>query len=253
MSKRRPSVGGNWKMNGRIASVSDLAGAVADAAPVDVDVAVFPAFLHLPPVAAALADSHVKLGAQDVYPEEDGAYTGEISTGMLKDLGVGVVLVGHSERRHVIGEPDELLNRKAHAVLEAGLELMFCVGETESQRRSGRTDAVNGEQLSRGLENLDEKALDRVTIAYEPVWAIGTGLTASADDAQNAHAHIRGVLGNLFSPPVADRVRILYGGSVKPGNAAELFAGADVDGGLIGGASLEADAFNAIVGHAVGS
>jgi len=252
MNSRRPFVGGNWKMNGRMAGVGPLAGAVAAGVTNGgaVDVAVFPAFPHLAAVGAVIAGSSVKLGAQDLYPESDGAFTGEVSVGMLADLGVRVVLVGHSERRHVIGESETLINRKVCAGLAADLEVMLCVGETEQQRNDGRTDAVNTTQLEEGLAGVHPDQLDRVTIAYEPVWAIGTGLTASPTDAQAAHAHIRKVLARLFSPTAAEAMRILYGGSVKPENAAELFASDDIDGGLIGGASLDAQAFNAIVDHA---
>jgi len=253
MSNRRPYVGGNWKMNGRINDVADLARAVVAGLSGDVDVAVFPAFPHLITVAAVLQGSPVKLGGQDLFPASDGAYTGEVSTGMLKEIGVEVVLVGHSERRHVIGESAELINQKARAVLAAGMELLFCIGETEEERRDGRTDEVNRDQLLEGLAGVNPDDLERLTVAYEPVWAIGTGMTASTADAQNAHDHIRRVLEGFFEPVDAGGVRILYGGSVKPENAAELFAGAAVDGGLVGGASLDSHAFNMIVGHAAGA
>ncbi|MEM7628868.1 MAG: triose-phosphate isomerase [Planctomycetota bacterium] len=251
MSDRKPYVGGNWKMNTDHQSASDLARGVADGlAGVDgAEAAVFPPFPYLAAVGAILRErqSSVKLGAQDVYHESDGAFTGEISAAMLKDVGVSVVLAGHSERRHVIGEDDTLINAKVRAALDAGLEVILCVGETLEQREAGQTDAVNERQTRAGLANVGAEQLGHVTIAYEPVWAIGTGRTASPEDAQNAHAKIRAVVAELFGIEAAGRIRIQYGGSVKPGNAAELMAQADIDGGLIGGASLKAGDFCQIV------
>lgn len=248
---RKPFVGGNWKMNLNRAGSVALAQAVAERlknAPVDV--AICPAFPYLQAVGDVLrqSGSNVKLGAQDVYYEPDGAFTGEVSLAMLKDLGVQVVIIGHSERRHVILENDELINRKVRATLDAGLEVILCVGEKLQQRELGQTDAINWGQLGYGLAGVKPQQMQKVTIAYEPVWAIGTGKTATPQDAQKAHAAIRSfVKFGLFNAEVAEALRIQYGGSCKPGNAAELFAQKDVDGGLIGGAALKAEDFQGIL------
>ena len=254
MGARRPFVGGNWKMNLHRAEATELAGNLARrlSGIEGVDVAVCPPFPYLAPVSEALAGGPVRLGAQDAYPEPNGAFTGEVSLSMLQDVGAGVVLAGHSERRHEIGEGDLLVNRKVRAALEAGMEVILCVGETLAQREAGQTHAINAAQLFYGLAGVGGEAIKRVTIAYEPVWAIGTGHTATPDDAQSAHAAIREALGRLAGESVAKRTRIQYGGSVKPSNAGEIFAQPDVDGGLIGGASLKEDDFVAIVEAAVG-
>lgn len=250
MADRKPFIGGNWKMNTNRTSAAELARAVVDGLMhVDgVDVAVFPPFPYLLLVRAVLRDrgSTVKLGAQDVYHMGDGAFTGEVSIAMLKDCGVQVVLCGHSERRQVIGERDELVNAKLRAVLEAGMEAILCIGETESERNNGHQDIVCARQLKTGLAEVPGDWIERLTIAYEPVWAIGTGKTATPQDAQEAHRHIREVLGKMYGPERAARVRIQYGGSLKPGNAADILAEPDIDGGLIGGASLNAGDFLAI-------
>jgi len=255
-TNRRPFVGGNWKMHTDRASAMALARAVAEGAPRHtrgrIDLAVFPPFVWLDAIGAALRETgtDVRLGAQDVYPEPEGAFTGEISIPMLRDLGVAAALVGHSERRHVIGETDELIRRTTLAVLDASLHCVLCVGETLDQRRAGQTDAITTRQTTSALQNVAPEQTSSLTIAYEPVWAIGTGQTATPDDAQAAHANLRRVLADLFSPETAQQVRIIYGGSVKPGNADELFAQPDVDGGLIGGASLKPDDFLAITAAA---
>lgn len=253
-SKRNPVVGGNWKMNTDRASAADLARSVAAGLVPGVEVMVFPPFPYLLTVRKVLDDAGgmVALGAQDLWPDPNGAYTGEISTDMLLDCGVQGVLVGHSERRHVVGEPDALLNRKLRAALDAGLTAVLCVGETLEQREKGQTDEVNERQIRAGLAAVEASQLDAVVIAYEPVWAIGTGRTATPRDAQDAHARIRALLAGMYSEEIAQRTRIQYGGSVKPDNAAELFAQPDIDGGLIGGASLKSADFLAIVGAAAG-
>lgn len=214
-----------------------------------VDVGVFPAFVHLDAVGGALreAESKIVLGAQDCYPGEHGAFTGEVSPVMLKDVGCMSVLAGHSERRHVIGEDDETVNKKALAALGAGMQCILCVGETIEQRRAGKTDAVNERQVRTGLAGVTGEMVERLTIAYEPVWAIGTGETATPEDAQDAHEKIRRVIGDVLGNDAAASMRIQYGGSVKPDNAAELLACPDIDGGLIGGASLKVESFLAIV------
>lgn len=258
MSDRKPFVGGNWKMNTAQTTGADLVRGVVDGigdATSACDVAVCPPFPYLLTVGAVLRErgSLIMLGAQDVYHQTEGAFTGEVSVAMLQDCGVKVVLTGHSERRHVIGEPDELINLKTKAVIEGGLHCILCVGETLEQREGGETDAVNERQVRAGLAELSAEQMSQVTIAYEPVWAIGTGRTATPDDAQDAHAKIRGVLSELYGDAIAGATRIQYGGSVKPGNAAELFGMPDIDGGLIGGASLKAGDFTAIVQAGAGS
>lgn len=252
MANRKPIVGGNWKMN--------LSGTEADAltdglikgvtAATVSQAVVFPPFPYLERVGKKLkaAASPIKLGSQDFYHQPNGAFTGEVSLAMLKDVGVQSVLVGHSERRHVIGESDELINRKVLAALDAGLDVILCVGEKLEQREKGQTDAVNLGQVALGLAGVKPEQMSRIVIAYEPVWAIGTGKTATAADAQSAHARIRAFLKfGLYNAEIADACRIQYGGSVKGSNAAELFGQPDVDGGLIGGASLKAEEFLAIV------
>lgn len=269
-SGRLAIVGGNWKMNTDRAGATALADRLAaDLASVaGVEVVVFPPFPYLVAVGERLraAASSIRLGAQDFYHEPNGAFTGEVSLDMLADCGVSFLLIGHSERRHIIGESDELLNKKTLAALDpkrttpsggggggggGGFSVIFCVGETLGQREAGQTDAVNERQLRAGLRGVTAEQMARVVIAYEPVWAIGTGKTATPDDARHAHAHIRRVLADLFGPSIADRTRIQYGGSVKASNAAELFTQPGVDGGLIGGASLKADEFVGIVRAAV--
>jgi len=246
---RIPIVGGNWKMNTDSSSGEALARNIAAGFPAieGVETFICPPFPYLARVAGAIEGSGVVLAAQDVYFQESGAYTGEVSTAMLKDCGCGAVLLGHSERRHVIGETDDLINQKTHAALDAGLTAVLCVGETLEQRESGKTDAVNKRQLLAGLDGVSAAQMRSVVIAYEPVWAIGTGMTAMPDDAQSAHAAIRGVLGNLYEQETAEAMRIQYGGSCKPSNASELFSQPDVDGGLIGGASLNPDDFLGIL------
>ena len=242
--KRVKFVAGNWKMNTNKASAVELARAVANKAPEGVQVGVAPPFVYLDAVAGAVAGSKVLLGAQDVYFEKNGAFTGEISVEMLKDLAVQFCLTGHSERRHVLGESPELIEKKAHAIYGAGLILVHCVGEKIEQRDAGQTLEV----VQRQLEELSSKMQDpdRLVIAYEPVWAIGTGRNATDAQAQEVHAFIREAMSKLWNKDFADRVRIQYGGSMKPENARGLLGQADVDGGLIGGASLKADSFLAI-------
>jgi len=254
---RTPIIGGNWKMNTTLASAKGLAEGVAGACRRDgllgsVEAAVFPPFVYLQAVGQTLGDSGVLLGAQDVYFEPDGAFTGEVSAAMLKDVGVQIVLTGHSERRHVIGETDVIVNRKTRAVLDAGLRVILCVGERLEEREAGRTHEVNERQTVEGLRGVTAEQMARVVIAYEPVWAIGTGKTATPADAQDAHAKLRNVLTGLYGQAVADATRIQYGGSMKGANAAELLAQPDIDGGLIGGASLKADEFASIVRAARG-
>jgi len=245
---RRTIVAGNWKMHGTCDEAAALASAVVAATPETggAEVVLCPPFTALGCVAQVIDGTEVSLGAQDLHWEAQGAYTGEVSAAMLLDLGCRFVIVGHSERRAFFGETDASVNRKAGAALAAGLCPIVCVGETLEQRERGEADKIVRFQVERGLEGLGD-ALNEIVVAYEPVWAIGTGRTATAEQAQSAHALIRETLATLGGTAAAGTVRIQYGGSVKPGNAAELFSGPDVDGGLIGGASLDADSFAQIV------
>ncbi|WP_062389847.1 triose-phosphate isomerase [Pseudomonas abietaniphila] len=245
---RRPMVAGNWKMHGTCASVAELVEGLANMAiPDGVDVAVFPTSLHVSFVAECFEEHPISVGAQNcAYEAGQGALTGEVSPTQLKDVGCKFVLVGHSERRQIMGEGNEVLNRKFAAAQASGLVPILCVGETLEQREAGKTLEVVGQQLDSIIEELGIDAFVKAVIAYEPVWAIGTGLTASPEQAQEVHAAIRAQLAKENSE-VAQGVRLLYGGSVKAANAVELFSMPDIDGGLIGGASLNADEFGAIV------
>ncbi|GAB4383865.1 MAG: triose-phosphate isomerase [Phycisphaerales bacterium] len=238
-------------MNTGLLSAGALARGIAAelSDPLRVDIAVFPPFPFLLSVNSILRErgAGVMLGAQNIYHKPNGAFTGEVSAEMLLDCGVRTVLVGHSERRHILGESDDVVHRKVLRALEAGLDVVLCIGETLEQRQTGQTDSVNERQLRNALEGVSSEQMPRVVIAYEPVWAIGTGHTASPADAQDAHLKIRRVIASMFSPDMAASTRIIYGGSVKSSNAAELFAQADIDGGLIGGASLDAVEFMKIV------
>ena len=248
---RKPFVAGNWKMNTDSSSSVELAEGIAsgvtEIAGTKATVAVFPPFVYLQSVIKALGTSSISVGAQDVYFEPDGAFTGEISTSMLKDIGCTYCLCGHSERRHVIGETDELINKKLAAAIAGGLLPILCVGELLAEREASKTNDVVTRQLENGLAGLSEEKVSAVTIAYEPVWAIGTGLTATPQQAQEVHALIRKLIGEMYDSQLAEEIRILYGGSVKPGNAAELMAQKDIDGLLVGGASLNADDFVSII------
>lgn len=250
--QRVPTVGGNWKMNtdraGALALTrAIIAGLPQASVPGPVEVAIFPPFVYLAAVADTAKGTSLTVGGQDVYHAAKGAFTGEISPGMLLDVGCRAVLCGHSERRHVLHEGDDMVNAKLRTALASGLHATLCVGETLHQRNEGETHTVTERQVERGLRDVSASDLARLTIAYEPVWAIGTGKTASPEDAQDAHRHIRAVVGSLFGQPAGSAIRIQYGGSVTPANAAGLFAMPDVDGGLIGGASLKAEDFLAIV------
>ncbi len=244
---RTSFVAGNWKMNTTLASAVALAKGIADGAPRGgVDIGVAPPFVYLQAVGAALGNSGVLLGAQDVYFETFGAFTGEICVEQLKDLSVKFVLTGHSERRHVIKESGELVGKKAAAVYAGGLTLVHCVGEKLEERDANQTLDVVRRQLDElAIGQIDDP--QRLVIAYEPVWAIGTGRNATAEQAQEVHAFIRQTIAKKWNADFAGRVRIQYGGSMKPDNAAGLLEQSDVDGGLIGGAALKADSFLAIV------
>ena len=248
---RKPFVAGNWKMNtdshtsvNLAESITSVSSEIADRS---VSVAVFPPFVYLQLVFKALSVSNIAVGAQDIYFEQNGAFTGEISVSMLKDIGCTYALCGHSERRHVIGETDELVNKKITAAIGGGLLPILCVGELLGEREACQTNEVVTHQIKNGLAGLSVEKVSAVTIAYEPVWAIGTGLTATPQQAQEAHDFVRKLLAELYDAQLAEEIRILYGGSAKPGNAGELMAQQDVDGLLVGGASLNADDFIAII------
>lgn len=245
---RRPAVAGNWKMHKSSAEavelVRQLKDALADIKGVELMVA--PPFTALLAVSKALEGSNIELCAQNCHSETQGAFTGEVSAPLLKELGCKYVIVGHSERRQYFGETDEVVNRKAKAVVSAGMRPIVCVGETLTEREAGKTLSVVSRQLEEGLRGFEPGAVQISVIAYEPVWAIGTGKVATAGQAQEVHAHIREKLTALFGREAADRTRIQYGGSVKPDNAKELLSQPDIDGALVGGASLKAAEFAAI-------
>ena len=241
---RRPFVAGNWKMNGSRGDARALVAGVCEGARElsGIDVGVCPPFVHLADAGAAIAGAPVLLGGQDCARTGDGAFTGEVSADMLADVGCSFVLVGHSERRTLYGEDDAQVAEKTERALAAGLSPVVCVGETLAEREAGRTEATVMRQLDAVIERLDRDALARIAVAYEPVWAIGTGRTATPAQANEVHALLRERMA-ARDPEVAAGLRILYGGSVKPDNAAALFAEPEVDGGLIGGASLDAEQF----------
>ncbi len=252
---RKPFVAGNWKENTDSRSSVELAKAVAAGsvglAKEKVTVAVIPPFVYLQSVVQVIRSSGIAVGGQDVYFEPKGAFTGEISPTMLKDVGCNYVLCGHSERRHVLCESDEMVGKKVTAALTGGLMPILCVGELLEERDAGRMEQVVARHMKTGLAGLSADKMSAVTIAYEPVWAIGTGRTATPQQAQEAHAFIRKLLAEMYSAKLAQETRILYGGSVKADNAKELMAQEDVDGLLVGGASLKADEFVRIIQAAV--
>ena len=239
---------GNWKMNLTPSKAVELAKAVK-AMPKGSGTRkmIAPSFVCIPAVADVLKGSNVTLAAQNMASVEEGAHTGETSVLMLKELGVESVILGHSERRHVYGEKDTLINDKVKLALSHGFEVVLCIGETLEEREAGKVEDVCFGQLEGGLAGVSAEHMKNIVIAYEPVWAIGTGKTATPEDAQDVHKACRGKIAALYSPTVADSVVIQYGGSVKPGNVAELMAQADIDGALVGGASLDADSFASIV------
>ena len=247
MPDRRPYIAANWKMHKTGTEARELIAAFADVATDDgPEVVVCPPTTALAAAVEAADGTSIRIGAQNMHSEPHGAFTGEISAGMLLDLGVEVVILGHSERRALFGETDEALERKVPAALNAGLEPILCVGETEEQRDADETEQVLTTQIEADLADVSDGDLAKVVIAYEPVWAIGTGNTATSEQAQEACALIRGLLAERDESAAAAG-RILYGGSVKPGNAEELLSQEDIDGALVGGASLEPDDFSAIV------
>lgn len=243
---RKKYVAGNWKMNLTLAEAKALVQGIKDGlAGANVDVAVCPPYYMLVPLAEMLKGTKIGLGAQNCYFEPKGAFTGELSAAMLKDAGCTTAIIGHSERRQYFGEAGDLLKKKVTALLAGGLDVIYCVGETLEQREAGQTEAVIAKHLREVCG--PDVSLDRVTIAYEPVWAIGTGKTASPAQAQEVHAFCRGEIAKIYNPTVAANVRIQYGGSVKADNAQELMGQPDVDGALVGGASLKASDFLGII------
>ncbi len=244
---RTKYIAGNWKMNMTKADAVALATSlVKNLKGKSGKFMIAVPYVYMDAVAQVVKGSNILLGAQDVAANTNGAHTGEISAAMLKDIGVDTVILGHSERRHEIGESDELINKKVRRALKDGLEVILCVGELLSEREAGEAENVCAFQLAAGLSGVSEEDLKRVTIAYEPVWAIGTGKTATPADAQAIHKFCRRYIAKLYNQKAADEIIIQYGGSMKPENAKELLAQADIDGGLIGGASLKADSFTAI-------
>jgi len=249
---RRPFIAGNWKMNLDMASAVALAKGVAREAEKveEVDLAVCPPSVYLAAVAQAISGSQVQVGAQNMYHQPKGAFTGEISAAMLVDVGCRYVILGHSERRHILGETDELVNKKVHAALAAGLAPIVCVGETLEEREAGNTLDVIRRQFDGSLAGLSAQQLAGVVIAYEPVWAIGTGKVATPEQAEEVHLDLRKIIQDRYNRRTAEVVRIQYGGSVTPDNARVLLACPNIDGALVGGASLQVESFMGIVAAA---
>lgn len=246
---RRPLIAGNWKMHmpnpEAVALARQLRARLRGLS--HCDVLVCPPLTALTAVAEILTDTEIALGAQNLHDRRSGAFTGEVSGEMIRSTGASWVLIGHSERRQHFGDTDAWVARKLQAALESGLNPIVCVGESLEEREAGKLEAVIQRQVHAALENLGDDLLARVTIAYEPVWAIGTGRVATPEQAQDVHALIRSLLSRIGSPRVADGMRVLYGGSVKPDNAADLLGRPDIDGALVGGASLEVESFKGIV------
>lgn len=251
--ERKLLISGNWKMNKTVAEALDLVqGLRRELNNVkEVDIVVCPPFTAICEVSKAILDSNIRLGAQNMSENNYGAFTGEIAAGMLKEFSVRFVILGHSERRQYYKETNEIVAKKALAAVTASLKPIVCIGETLQERETGKTESVVGTQLRGSLAGLSKSQMEETTIAYEPVWAIGTGKTASSEQAQAVHAFIRKTLAAMFDEPLAKRVRVLYGGSVKPSNTRELMSQPDVDGALVGGASLELRSFADIVKNSI--
>lgn len=246
---RKKLIAGNWKMNlDRKQAVELAKSLIANLSRVssDVELLVCPSSVYLDAVGNALQGSRIELGGQDVYFQGNGAFTGEISTSQLLDLGCRYVILGHSERRQIMGESDSVINQKIKAALQAGLIPILCVGELLEEREADRTMEVIERQFTDSMAGIAAEGAAKIVIAYEPVWAIGTGKTATPEQAQGVHSDLRKLVGNCYNPGIAENMRILYGGSVKPENATELLGQPDIDGALIGGASLKSDSFLAI-------
>jgi triosephosphate isomerase len=248
---RKTIIAGNWKMYNTVPEAIELAnGLKRELFQLDnqaIDIVLCPAFTALSEVSEVIVDSNIQLGAQDVYWKDEGAFTGEISCRMLKDAGCQFVIIGHSERRQYFGETNESVNKKIKAALESGLTPIFCVGETLVEREKDLTFNVLDDHINNGLKDIGAEDAQKLVIAYEPVWAIGTGKTATPVQAQEAQKYIRALLKKLYNKEVADNIRVQYGGSVKPENITELMRQPDIDGALVGGASLSVDSFSEIV------
>lgn len=247
--KRRPLLAGNWKMHLNIARAEELAEAIVNSTSglTDRDVMIAPPFTALAAVSRVVAGTPVQLAAQNIHWDEQGAFTGEISPMMLKDVGGRMAIVGHSERRHIFMESDALINKRILGSLKNGISPVFCIGETLAQREAGDTNKVLEKQVRQGLSGVNIKDPGNLIIAYEPVWAIGTGKTATEDQAQSAHVFIRDLIAGLFEKNIAGQIRILYGGSVKPDNIDAIMRQEDIDGVLVGGAALNAESFKRII------
>jgi triosephosphate isomerase len=246
---RKPIIVGNWKMFTNQASAADLVkGIVNQVGNIEnIEIGVCPPFVYLQSVKNIIEGTNIKLGAQDSHWEKEGAFTGEVSPYMIKDIGCTYVIIGHSERRHQMGETDDIINKKIKAGLNVGLYPIFCIGELLEERQENKTETVLRRQIEQGLDGLTAVDMDKIIVAYEPVWAIGTGKTATPEQAQETHSFIRKFISTIYDRTIADDVRIMYGGSVKPDNIAELSVQADLDGALVGGASLKADLFSQII------
>lgn len=246
---RKPIIAGNWKMNKTVKESLELVEGLKEQLRglQNIEVVVCPPFTSLGEVSKGIQNTNIQLGAQDVYWEDSGAYTGEVSCAMLKELDCKYVIIGHSERRAYFGETNESVNRKAKAALRHNLIPIICIGEKLEQRERGQTFEVIEDHLQNGLRDITAEQMERMVIAYEPVWAIGTGRTATPDQAQQAHSFIRNLLKKLYGNRISSSVRIQYGGSVRPDNIADLMAKDDVDGALVGGASLKMDSFVKII------
>lgn len=246
---RTPVIAGNWKMFKNESEAAALIEALAPAVQntKGVEIVVAPVFTSIAAVREKIRGTNINLAAQNCFWENEGAFTGEISAPMLVTSGCTHVIIGHSERRQFFGETDETVNKKIKAAIAVGLTVLFCIGETLAEREGELTFDVLSRQVKEGLAGIDSKNLDKIVIAYEPVWAIGTGKTASDDQAQDAHSYIRGLIAGLYSQDASENIRILYGGSVKPENVKGLMSQEDIDGALVGGASLKAESFAAIV------
>ena len=252
---RKQFIAGNWKMNKTPQEALLLLGELCEAIPLEhrqsVDVAVAPTSLCLSEASQSLKDTGIFLSAQNCHSAISGAFTGELSCEMLRAVGCSYVLIGHSERRTIFGETNELIGQKIHAAFRGNVLPILCVGETLDERKQGSAEEVVTEQITVALKGIEADQITAVTIAYEPVWAIGTGVTATPEQAQQMHHSIRNLISKLYSPAIAENIRIQYGGSVKPHNALELLSQPDIDGALVGGASLKSDSFSAIVAAAV--
>ena len=249
MQQRRPLIAGNWKMYKTPDEAAETSQQLVErvAGVTEVDIMIAPTYAALVPVFEVIQNSPVALGAQNLFWENEGAYTGEISAPMLKSIGCQYGIIGHSERRQYFAETDETVNKRIQAAIRIGLKPVFCVGETEKERESKQTLSVLDKQVKNGLKGLILDQLDKLIVAYEPVWAIGTGKTATDDQAQEVHQFIRSLVEKNFGSALSDFIRILYGGSVKPDNIAGLMSMPDIDGALVGGASLDAESFSKIV------